>query len=319
MQTDSETAQHLIQVERLCKSYGQGERAIVALKEVSFEVERGTVFALLGPNGAGKTTLVRLLLNFMRPTGGHASMMGYHVEDKRARQSVGYAPEDLALPNLGNPAQMLEFLAKLSRVNSERVSTRVQQLLEQADLAHFKQSVKKLSKGMKRRLTLAQALVHEPKLLILDEPTDGLDPVERSRVLRLLQDYRDRGGTILLCSHILTEVEQICDHYAILKNGVMMQQGSKQDFTTTGFYVSLRGPIPEEVLAKAPPGCHVEGQDGRTGFVVPDQKVLRALLGVLERSAVKIEEIRGHKTDLKSLFMRIVEGASTRGDETKNG
>jgi len=217
-----------IEVEQLKKSYRSGlfRRPFEALKGVSFRVEQGEIFGLLGPNGAGKTTLIKVLLGIVRRSGGTAKLLGRPAGDRSSRLKVGYLPENLRIASHHTALTALEYYGKLSGLSSAEIKAKRMGLLDSVGLAdRTRESVKKFSKGMLQRLGLAQALLHDPQLLILDEPTDGLDPVGRSHVRSVLNQLKEDGKTIFLNSHILQEVELVCDRVAILDRGIVKALG----------------------------------------------------------------------------------------------
>lgn len=230
MISESETA---IECSDLRKVYREGlifRRKFEALKGVSFNVRRGEVFGLLGPNGAGKTTFIKILLGIIKKTGGDATMLGHPAGSRDGRMRVGYLPENLRIPRHLNAYSALEYYGNLSNLPSVEVRRRRDEALEMVGLAdRAKDCVKKYSKGMLQRLGLAQAMLHQPDLLVLDEPTDGLDPRARADVRAILRRLGEHGTTIFLNSHILQEVELVCDRVAILDRGKLRYCGSVSD------------------------------------------------------------------------------------------
>ncbi len=223
-------ASRIISVDGLEKTYHGGgllrRGDVNALQGVSLHANAGQIFGLLGPNGAGKTTLIKVLLGVIRATGGRASLFGLPAGSTEARRRVGYLPESLRVDRHHTARTALKFYGKLSRLDSPAITRRSDELLDLVGLAgRDRESVKRFSKGMLQRLGLAQALMHDPDLLILDEPTDGLDPVGRSDVRRIVEQLRDAGKTIFLNSHILHEVELICTHLAIMAKGRVLATG----------------------------------------------------------------------------------------------
>ncbi len=219
-----------IESENLVKSYSLGlfrRRGVTALNNVTFNVPQGQIFGLLGPNGAGKTTFIKVLLGIIRKTGGYAKMLGCPAGSLSGRKLVGYLPEQLRVPRHLTGLTALEYFGNLSNISTAEIKQKRDRLLELVGLSsRAKDRVTTYSKGMQQRLGLAQAMLHEPKLLILDEPTDGLDPRARAEVRSIIPALRDQGATIFLNSHILQEVELICDHVAILDRGVLRYCGS---------------------------------------------------------------------------------------------
>ncbi len=219
-----------IEADNLKKTYRERRffrrRSFEALRGVSFQVQEGEVFGLLGPNGAGKTTFIKVLLGIVRHTGGAARLMGQPAGSRTGRRRIGYLPENLRISNHHTAESALEFYGRLSGMGREDIRARRTKLLADVGLSERgKDRVRKYSKGMLQRLGLAQALMHDPDLLILDEPTDGLDPVGRSHVRNVLADLRDAGKTVFLNSHILQEVELVCDRVAILDHGCLLYVG----------------------------------------------------------------------------------------------
>ena len=225
----------VISIERLAKTYRRqlwSGKAIAALRGVSLEVRRGEVFGLLGPNGAGKTTLIKILLGVVRASAGRASLFGLPAGSIEARRKVGYLPESLRIDRHHTARSALHFYGQMSRLESAVIAERIDPLLKLVGLdGRDREPVRRFSKGMYQRLGLAQALLHDPDLLILDEPTDGLDPVGRSEVRRLLLELKQRGKTIFLNSHILQEVELVCDRVAIMSQGAVQGMGSIEELT----------------------------------------------------------------------------------------
>ncbi len=224
-----------IDVQNLQKQYRDGwvvPRRFNALKGIDLSVRRGEVFGLLGPNGAGKTTLIKILLGIVKSTGGQAFLLGEPAGTKNARRRIGYLPENLSFPSHQNAKRAMEFFGRLSSVPESVIKKKSAELLELVGLAgREKELVRKYSKGMRQRLGLAQAMLHDPELLILDEPTDGLDPVGRSQIRSLINDLRGQGKTVFLNSHILQEVELVCDRVAILAGGELQGVGTPNELT----------------------------------------------------------------------------------------
>jgi ABC-2 type transport system ATP-binding protein len=224
-----------IEVTDLKKRYQGGwifGKGFLALKGVNLTVNRGEVFGLLGPNGAGKTTLIKILLGIIRRSEGHASLLGVPAGSKGARRKIGYLPENLNFPAHHTAWRALKLYGRLSGVPESHIRSRGQELLAMVGLAgRDSELVRKYSKGMRQRLGLAQSMLHEPELMILDEPTDGLDPVGRNEIRQIINRLKDEGKTVFLNSHILQEVELICDRVAILAGGEVKGIGTPRELT----------------------------------------------------------------------------------------
>lgn len=219
----------LIQVSKLRKEFRQGlmRKRVEAVKSVSFQVNRGDIFGFLGPNGAGKTTTIKMLTGLIAPTGGSANLFGKPVPSPAAMSKVGFLPENPYVYPYLTPREFVEMCGRLSGVSKRSIRDRARQVLDQVGMLYAAdRPVKRLSKGMLQRTGLAAALVADPELLILDEPMSGLDPVGRKEVRDLILSERDAGRTIFFSTHILTDVETLCDRVTILRRGEVVVSGS---------------------------------------------------------------------------------------------
>ena len=219
-----------IEVADLSKTYKEGvlfRKLHQALQHVSLSVNRGEVFGLLGPNGAGKTTLIKILLGILHPNHGTASVLSLPAGSKSARRKIGYLPENLVFPRHHTGRSALYFYGRLSEMNDSQIARRERELFDLVSLTGREhEPVRRYSKGMRQRLGLAQAMLHDPDLMIFDEPTDGLDPMGRSQIRDVLDQLKQRGKTVFLNSHILQEVELICDRVAIMALGKLRGIGT---------------------------------------------------------------------------------------------
>jgi ABC-2 type transport system ATP-binding protein len=221
----------VVEVRDLQKVYRTGSimrrrSGVHALRGVSLTAKSGDVFGLLGPNGAGKTTLIKTLLGVVKPTSGTALLFGQPAGSSKARMRVGYLPETLRVDRHHTARSALKFYGCLSHMDHASIQRRSDELLELVGLkGRDRESVRQFSKGMYQRLGLAQALMHDPDLLVLDEPTDGLDPVGRNEVRKVIERLRSLGKTIFLNSHILQEVEMVCTRVAIMAKGQILASG----------------------------------------------------------------------------------------------
>jgi ABC-2 type transport system ATP-binding protein len=306
-----------IEVESLDKTYRDGllrRRQVQALRQVSFAVEPGTIFGLLGPNGAGKTTLIKVLLGLVHKTGGKASLLGRSAGDRIGRRSVGYLPESHRIPRHHTGNSALTYYGGLSGLSPREVGRRRAQLLDRVGLAQWgRMSVKKYSKGMLQRLGLAQAMLHDPQLLILDEPTDGVDPVGRSEMRTILRELKAEGKTIFINSHLLQEVELVCDRVAILVQGTLRRVGSVAEITArrqTDVEFTVVGPEQDvrESLAGAEIASWKPETDRRTCVVLktPNQPTLNQCIDRLRGRSIDIVAITRLHDSLEDAFLDIV-------------
>jgi ABC-2 type transport system ATP-binding protein len=206
---------------------------VQAVREVSLRIEAGEVLGLLGPNRAGKTTLAKLLLSLCQPTAGDVFRLGRPLRDRSTLGQVGYVHENHAFPRYLSAAALLEYYGALTLLPYECVRERVPRLLELVGLAdRSREPIARFSKGMLQRLGIAQALINEPRLLVLDEPTEGLDLSGRRLLRDVVREVRQRGGSVLLISHVLTEIEHLCDRVAVLVGGRLVHVGPLAELTT---------------------------------------------------------------------------------------
>ena len=218
----------VISISGLTKDYTDfwGRPKLRALDDLTFEVEKGEVFGLLGPNGSGKTTTMKLLLGLLKPTKGEVRILGGSPRDAKLRARVGFMPEETVLYRFLTGEETLEFFARLFDLPRELRRARTEDLLRTVGLEEAgSRAVGEYSRGMGRRLTFAQALVNDPELVVLDEPTSGLDPIGAREIKDLIGDLRSRGKTILLSSHLLADVEDVCDRIAIIHRGRLRALG----------------------------------------------------------------------------------------------
>lgn len=222
----------VVEVMGLSKRYRTGDPP--AVDGVSFSLQPGQAFGLLGPNGAGKSTIVKSIVGLIRPTAGHVRLFGSAPGDASARAQVGFAPEDPDFPKFLRADEVLDYFGRLLRVSAADRKRRIPEALEWASLAGERRHVRQFSKGMKQRLGLAQAIIGRPKLLIFDEPTADLDPVGRRDVRNMIAGLKEQGTTILLNSHMLGEVERVCDTVAILVRGRVLKEGPLHQLVPEG-------------------------------------------------------------------------------------
>lgn len=317
-------AEVAIEVDRLSKTYVEGvfrRKRRDALREVSFEVKQGEIFGLLGGNGAGKTTFIKIMLGIIRRSQGRASLLGYPAGDIRARKRVGYLPENLRVPRHLTAITALEYYGHLSNVPTRVIRERRGPLLERVGLAaRASDPVRNYSKGMLQRLGLAQAMLHDPDIFILDEPTDGLDPLARSQVRGYLAELKQQGKTVFLNSHILQEVELICDRVAILDKGNLRRVANVKEITAGGagdlpgvapsleVHLDLAGDVNLiRPLLPAEAVLEPRGTEGtRASIRVPDQASIDALVDELRRRGISLVGLARRRISLEEAYLEIV-------------
>lgn len=275
--------------EGLTKVYTRhfGRNRVVALNGLDLEVRRGEVFGLLGPNGSGKTTTLKLLLGLIFPTAGSAKVLGRKPGNVLANQHLGFLPEESYLYQFLNADETLDFYGRLFRIPRVVRKRRIDELIRMVGLEHARRRpVREYSKGMSRRIGLAQALINDPELLLLDEPTSGLDPIGTREMKDLVLELKRRGKTVLLCSHLLADVEDVCDRIAILKTGELKVVGAVNDLLTVKDITQIR-------LRKLAPDA------------------LEHLKAILAEQKAEVVEVSHPRSTLEELFLRIVGAASS--------
>ncbi len=314
-----------IEVHDLHKTYRDGilfRRPFEALKGISLHVEHQEIFGLLGPNGAGKTTLVKLLLGIVRKTRGEATMLGRPVGDRGGRREVGYLPENLRIPRHHSANTALDLYGQLSGLSSAEIRKRRGALLEMVDLQdRAKDSVRKYSKGMLQRLGLAIALLHDPQLIFMDEPTDGLDPAGRAKVRQVMLRLQQEGKTIFLNSHLLQEVEQVCSRVAILDRGVLRGIGKVKDLVKSqheGITLELRvlgheGQVRGALEGIAESHLHGIGPDAfELTLQLQSQQDVDRCVDALRAHQVSIISMKHHRISLEEAFLEVLEAETDK-------
>lgn len=321
-----------INVQQLSKTYREGlivPRIHPALKNVSLEVRAGEVFGLLGPNGAGKTTLIKVLLGILHPTNGIAQVLRQPAGSKAARRKIGYLPENLVFPRHHTGRSALYFYGRLSEMTDAQIAAREEELFDLVSLqGRQNEAVRRYSKGMRQRLGLAQAMLHDPDLLILDEPTDGLDPMGRSQIRDVLDKLKQRGKTVFLNSHILQEVELICDRVAIMALGQLRGIGTidelirshTDDQSSSVKLEVLATPDQINQVPGLPQGVLVDAIDfgglghqglSRIALESIDQSGVDLLVDKLRQANISILRIERARPSLEQVFMNIVGAAKS--------
>jgi ABC-2 type transport system ATP-binding protein len=287
-------------------------KRIQALGGVSIEVEKGEIYGLLGQNGAGKTTLIKVLLGIISGWEGEARLLDKKAGQADIRARVGYLPEDHRFPDYHTGYSLLDFYCQLLGVSRSERKSRIPQMLEMVGLKgrmHYK--IRTYSKGMKQRVGIAQAVVHNPEVIFLDEPTDGVDPIGRREIREIMLRLKDRGATIFLNSHLLSEVEQICDRVAILQKGQVIREGSITDLTRQRgmFQIGLAAgqQLPQEELTKLGFDAQLRGEFWEVGL--HDGQSIDAVIDLLRKGGLSIRHLLEKRQTLEELFMKTVDAA----------
>ena len=312
----SSESEVVVRVEGLAKTYRVGlrRRRVEAVRSVSFEVRRGECFGLLGPNGAGKTTTLKILLGLVFPSGGRASLFGLPPGPEAFRR-IGYLTENPYIYPQLQPVEFLELCGRLSGVPARRLRARIEEVLERVGIAHAaRRPVRKLSKGMTQRLGLAQAILHEPELVILDEPMSGLDPIGRHEVRELLEALRRAGTTLLVTSHILSDVERLCDRVAIVHQGEVRAAGPVEEVLeprVLEVHVVLED-VPPAVREELAPLAEALVERGRRlDLRLADAGRVQQVLQVALEGSARVVSVEPRRESLEDRFVRATRQAPT--------
>jgi ABC-2 type transport system ATP-binding protein len=293
----------VVEARNLSKTYrdfwGRSKKA--ALKPLDLEVRRGEIFGLLGPNGSGKTTTLKLLLGLIFPTSGEALVFGRDATDVSKNERIGYLPEESYLYKFLDAEETLDFYGRLFDMPPEERKRRADTLIEMVGLGRDKKrQLKEYSKGMTRRIGVAQALINDPELVVLDEPTSGLDPIGTREMKDLIIDLKNRGKTVIMCSHLLADVEDVCDRIAVLYQGELKELGRVEDLLRVTDVTQIRA----------------------RGLSDAAREEIRA---VLARHGAGDAEIGNPRTTLEDLFLEVVRdtearpGRRARADASRGG
>ncbi len=283
-------------------------RTIHALRGVNIQVGRGEIFGLLGPNGAGKTTLVKIMMTVIKPDHSYGTILGRPLGHRGKLAVTGYLPEDHRFPPYLTGAQLLDYYAALAKVPRATRRDNAKRLLDKVHMTKWADMrIDKYSKGMLQRLGIAQALMNDPELVVLDEPTDGLDPVGRRQVRELLLELKGRGTTVFLNSHLLSELELVCDRVAILVDGLVARQGTMSQLTehTVEYRIQFDGDasaIRAKLLAcRATLDGHIVSVPGH------DLSRVNEVIDLLRSANLHIELVKPHRFSLEDLLIEVMD------------
>ncbi|MGB7291421.1 MAG: ABC transporter ATP-binding protein [Thermodesulfobacteriota bacterium] len=298
----------MLKIENLIKDYSTGflRKKVRVLQDVSFSVNRGEIFGFVGPNGAGKTTTFKVILGFVSLTGGRVELMGEPLGDVNLKRQIGYLPENPYFYDYLTGEELLHYMGELHGVNGDRLSRRVDYLLEMVKMTHARKiQLRKYSKGMLQRVGIAQALINDPEFLILDEPMSGLDPIGQREIRELILEQKELGKTILMSSHILSDVEAICERVAIIINGKVVKSGELGNlFEDIHSIYEMLLRVEDETVLNFLSDLNVTIEK-RAGLIVLkfDEDIKGRVLEVVSRSGGDIIELHRLRKSLEGLFV----------------
>lgn len=301
----------IVQIANLTKDYEVGfwrKRKVRALDDLSLSVDAGQIFGFLGANGAGKTTTLKLLMRLIFPTSGTARILDRDIADVRMHERIGYLPENPYFYDYLTAREFLDYCAQIFGYSAAERKKRAADLLARVKLdeKRWDTQLRKFSKGMLQRVGLAQSLINDPEIVFLDEPMSGLDPVGRREVRDLIASLRDEGKTVFMCSHILSDIEVLCDSVAILKRGKLAQVGhldelrqrndgpNRMEVLATGADVSALRHLAQADISATPRGLRIE---------IADEVEIENVLAALRKAGGKVVSIQPVKQSLEELFL----------------
>ena len=302
----------IVEINNLTKDYEVGffrKRKVRALDGLSLSVNANEIFGFLGANGAGKTTTLKLLMRLIFPSSGTARILGHDIQDVRMHQRIGYVPENPYFYDYLTARELLEYCGQIFGQDASERKKRAETLLSRVGLdeKRWDTQLRKFSKGMLQRVALAQSLINDPEVVFLDEPMSGLDPVGRREVRDLIAALRDEGKTVFMCSHILSDIEVLCDRVAILKRGQLAQVGyldelrrtnegpNRMEVMATGTDAeTLKQHLPETEIAPTPRGLRIE---------ISSEDEIDGVLAGLRKAGGKVVSIQPVKQSLEELFL----------------
>jgi ABC-2 type transport system ATP-binding protein len=321
---------YVIEIENLTKDYEVGfwrKRRVRALDGLTLNVEGGQIFGFLGANGAGKTTTLKLLMRLIYPTAGSARILGRDLNDVSMRSRIGYLPEHPYFYDYLTARELLIYFAELFGYQRAERERRAKELLARVHLDEksWDKQLRKYSKGMLQRVGLAQALVNDPEIVFLDEPMSGLDPIGRRQVRDLIADLRARGTTVFMCSHILSDIEVLCDRAAILKRGRLAETGTLEELRRSAggdnrIEITVAGVSADQLSTDFPTfeGAQIDSTAGGARIEVADEKDVDAALAALRRAGGRLVSVQPVRQSLEELFVREINGDEQKGSGDGN-
>lgn len=306
----------VVEIENLTKDYEVGflrKRKVRALDGLSLTVEGGEIFGFLGANGAGKTTTLKLLMRLIYPSAGRARIMGRDINDVRMHARIGYLPENPYFYDYLTARELLEYFAEMFGYGKTERRRRAASLLERVHLDEksWDKQLRKFSKGMLQRVGLAQALVNDPEIIFLDEPMSGLDPVGRRQVRDLIASLRAQGKTVFMCSHILSDIEVLCDRVGVMRRGRLGEMGRLEDLRRgegeSGRVEILAAGTDAESILKALPvlkDAHITPATVGARIEVADERDVDAALAALRQAGGRLVSVQPVRQSLEELFVR---------------
>jgi len=310
---------HIIEIENLSKDYEVGfwkKKKVRALDRLNLQIESGQIFGFLGGNGAGKTTTIKILMSLIFPTEGNAKILGRDISDVKMRASIGYCPENPYFYDYLTAGELMNYFGELFGLDSATRKRKSEELLSKVGLEEkdWSKQLRKFSKGMLQRVGLAQSLINDPEIVFLDEPMSGLDPIGRREIRELIAELRMQGKTVFMSTHILSDIEALCDNVAILRQGklaatgklddLLMQSGERQSFEIT-----VKGVSKENLQNRISnvSGAEIYAKPNGANICVLEETDIDRVLQIIRNSGGKLVSVQPVKQSLEELFVKETE------------
>lgn len=307
---------YIIEIENLSKDYEVGfwkKKRVRALDDLSLRVESGQIFGFLGGNGAGKTTTIKILMSLMFPTGGTARILGKDIADFKMHARIGYCPENPYFYDYLKARELMNYFGELFGLDKAKRNQKTEELLTKVGLDEkdWNKQLRKFSKGMLQRVGLAQSLINEPEIVFLDEPMSGLDPIGRREIRELIAELREKGTTVFMSTHILSDIEALCDNVAILRGGRLAATGNLDELLSssgeTQIYEIIVKGVPAEVLRNeigAISGATISAQANGANIQVLDEKDVDKILPIVRNANGSLISVQPVRQSLEELFVK---------------
>ena len=309
----------IIEIENLTKDYEVGfwkKKKVRALDNLNLQVESGQIFGFLGGNGAGKTTTIKILMSLIFPTNGKAKILGSDIADVKIHRRIGYCPENPYFYDYLKANELMMYFAELFGLDKAKGKQKTAELLTKVGLEEkdWNKQLRKFSKGMLQRVGIAQALINEPEIVFLDEPMSGLDPIGRREVRELIAELRNQGTTVFMSTHILSDIEALCDNVAILRNGKLAATGKLDDLLTQSgemqsFEILLKGVTAESLQAEIDKisGATLMAKPNGASIQVSDENDIEKILLISRKTGGSLVSVQPVKQSLEELFVKETE------------
>ena len=306
---------HIIEIENLSKDYEKGflkKKKIRALEGLNLQVAPGQIFGFLGGNGAGKTTTIKLLMRLIFPTEGNAKILGEDISNVKMHSKIGYCPENPYFYDYLKASELMNYFGELFGLDSVTRKKKTEDLLTRVGLEekNWNKQLRKFSKGMLQRVGLAQSLINDPEIVFLDEPMSGLDPIGRRQIRELIAELRENGTTVFMSSHILSDIESLCDNVAILRSGKLVAEGNLNELLTKSgeiqtFEIMVKGVSAENLKEKVTEiaGAKISAKPNGANIHIEDENEIEKILQITKNAGGNLVSIQPTKQSLEELFL----------------